>query len=108
MVSNITNNPNDALFKRDICALHKEAIDTLDNKKVLDDDLIFKETYLDGYIAGILDMLKCNNTPDTEITSEDYANTLDEMMSKGAIVEDMNLRRAFILLCEKVIQVHDW
>ena len=105
MVSNITNNPNDALFKKDICALHKKAIDILDNKK-LNDDL--KETYFDGYIAGILDMLKCNNIPDTKITSEDYANTLDEMISKGAITEDMNLRRAFFLLCEKVVQVHDW
>ena len=113
-MNNITNSPKEdnvsandaALFEVDIVKLHKMAIETLERGNF--DSL--QEMALTCYVNGLIDLYKEDNSPKSELTETgEVADLLDEMWQKVcALVEDMQFRRMFILICKFIFVVDSW
>lgn len=109
-MNNITNSPKEdkdaGLFKVDIIKLHDTAIEVLEKGNF--DSL--QEMALTCYVNGLMDLYKEDNSPESELTETgEVADLLDEMWQRvGCLVEDMQFRRMFILICKFIFVVNSW
>ncbi len=104
MVSKIIDDYDPALFTEDINALYENAIHEFD-KLVFDEDAL----HMIGVFEGVMSMLRPEKAPRRYEFHECKAILMEMYQKVGALVEDMDFRRAFIIMCKAVLQAaHIW
>ena len=95
------------LFDIDIEWLHEEAIKILEDWKHLD---TVQEQAICSYANGQMDLYHEEVEPVSELSEAgDVADLLDEMWQRTSmLVENMDFRRMFVLICRQVIYVKSW